>query len=125
MGIFRAKLAVSFRGLVFSKGWVNLPARTYLPPEIRVSYPALLRETNGYYNKPLLKHDISLGTCQYLVVHHFRWAGAEKAEQDGATERGKSVAVAVFHLSHEKFPGCLGYIGDYTTQLYADYSKPL
>ena len=24
-----------------------------------------------------------------------------------------------------KNPGCLGYIGDYTTQLYRDYSKPL
>ena len=24
------------------------------------------------------------------------------------------------HLSHEKFPGCLDYLGDYTTQLYRD-----
>ena len=24
-------------------------------------------------------------------------------------------------MSHEKIPGCLGYIGDYTTQLYGDY----
>ena len=24
-----------------------------------------------------------------------------------------------------KNPGCLGYIGDYTTQLYGDYNKPL
>ena len=29
------------------------------------------------------------------------------------------------HLSHEKNPGWLGYIGDYTTQLYRDYNKPL
>ena len=28
-------------------------------------------------------------------------------------------------LSHEKNPGWLGYIGDYTTQLYRDYNKPL
>ena len=29
-------------------------------------------------------------------------------------------------VSNEKrAPGCLGYIGDYTTQLYGDYSKPL
>ena len=29
-------------------------------------------------------------------------------------------------LSHEKrAPGWLGYIGDYTTQLYWDYNKPL
>ena len=29
------------------------------------------------------------------------------------------------HLSNENNPGCLGYIGDYTTQLYRDYNKPL
>ena len=28
-------------------------------------------------------------------------------------------------LSHEKNPGWLGYRGDYTTQLYGDYNKPL
>ena len=29
------------------------------------------------------------------------------------------------HLSNEKNPGCLGYIRDYTTQVYRDYDKPL
>ena len=29
------------------------------------------------------------------------------------------------HLSNEKNPGCLWYIGDSTTQLYGDYNKPL
>ena len=29
------------------------------------------------------------------------------------------------HLSNEKSSGWLGYIGDYTTQLYGDYNKPL
>ena len=29
------------------------------------------------------------------------------------------------HLSNEKNPGWLGYIGDDTTQLYRDYNKPL
>ena len=28
-------------------------------------------------------------------------------------------------MSNEKKTGCLGYIGDYTTQLYRDYEKPL
>ena len=28
-------------------------------------------------------------------------------------------------LSNEKYLGWLGYIGDYTTQLYGDYNKPL
>ena len=31
----------------------------------------------------------------------------------------------VSHLSNEKNPGWLGDIGDYTTQLYRDYNKPL
>ena len=29
------------------------------------------------------------------------------------------------HLSNEKNPGCLGCIGDYTTQLYGDFNKPV
>ena len=28
-------------------------------------------------------------------------------------------------VCHEKNPGWLGYIADYTTQLYRDYNKPL
>ena len=28
-------------------------------------------------------------------------------------------------VSNEKNPGCLGYIEDYTAQLYGDYNKPL
>ncbi len=28
-------------------------------------------------------------------------------------------------VSNEKNPGCFGYIGDYTTQLYRDYIQPL
>ena len=28
-------------------------------------------------------------------------------------------------MSHEKKPGWLGYIGDYTTQLHRDYNEPL
>ena len=29
------------------------------------------------------------------------------------------------HVSNEKNPGCLGYIGNCTTQLCGDYDKPL
>ena len=29
------------------------------------------------------------------------------------------------HLSNEQNPGCLGYLGDYTTQLCGDYNKSL
>ena len=31
----------------------------------------------------------------------------------------------VVQVSHEKNPGWLGYIRDYTTQLYRDYNKSL
>ena len=41
---------------------------------------------------------------------------------DGAAE-GNS-PIDSYEVSNEKNPGCLGYIGDYTTQLYGDYSKP-
>ena len=29
------------------------------------------------------------------------------------------------NMSHEKNPGWLGFIGDYTIQLYGDFNKPL
>ena len=34
-------------------------------------------------------------------------------------------ATSTNHLSNEKNPGWLDYIGDYTTQLYRDYNKPI
>ena len=40
-------------------------------------------------------------------------------------KRSSSFSVGLFHLSNEKNLGWLGYIRDYTTQLYRDYSKPL
>ena len=33
--------------------------------------------------------------------------------------------LVVYYMSNEKNPGYLLYIGDYTTQLYGDYNKPL
>ena len=33
--------------------------------------------------------------------------------------------IFVQQMGNEKNPSCLGYIGDYTTQLSADYNKPL
>ena len=36
-----------------------------------------------------------------------------------------TLTLRLFHLSHEKNPGWLVYIGDYTTQLYRDFDKPL
>ena len=34
------------------------------------------------------------------------------------------IVTQVLQVSNEKNPGCLGYVGDYTTQLYWDYNKP-
>ncbi len=36
-----------------------------------------------------------------------------------------NLAIFKSQLSNEKKTSCLGYIGDYTTQLYGDYNKPL
>ncbi len=38
---------------------------------------------------------------------------------------GRSPMYKVAYLSNEKNPGYLLYIGDYTTQWYRDYNKPL
>ena len=35
------------------------------------------------------------------------------------------IAICLDTCEQWKNPGCLGYIGDYTTQLYGDYFKPL
>ena len=39
--------------------------------------------------------------------------------------RGRVKAEGGGHLSNEKIPGWLGYIGDDSTQVYRDYIKPL
>ena len=38
---------------------------------------------------------------------------------------GEMIQLNIFQMSNEKNPGYLLYIGDYTTQLYGDYNKPL
>ena len=35
----------------------------------------------------------------------------------------RSMVKGDYHMSNEKTPGCLVYIGDYTTQLYGGYNK--
>ena len=46
---------------------------------------------------------------------------------DTQIQRGPLVGGGWFcrHMSNEKKPGCLGFIGDYTIQLYGDYITPL
>ena len=41
------------------------------------------------------------------------------------TNVGLYLKIFKTNMSHEKNPGWLGYIRDYTTQLYRDYNKPL
>ena len=38
---------------------------------------------------------------------------------------GSAQKINQTQMSNEKNPGWFGYIGDYTTQLYRDYNKPL
>ena len=45
------------------------------------------------------------------ILDVFFWGGKEGEKME--------------HVSNEKKPGCLGYIGGYTTQLCVDYNKPL
>ena len=45
--------------------------------------------------------------------------------QDVDNNAEQSPAGGKNHVSNEKNLGWLGYIGDYTTQLYRDYNKPL
>ena len=87
-----------------------------------------------------------------MNFHHLFWrflcrgflAGAAQCEGFGSTIRslkcffsfgcGKSSCSmggstfpsclgVMTHMSHEKKPGWLGYIGDYTAQLYGEYQK--
>ena len=41
-----------------------------------------------------------------------------------ATKGGLNIRIHT-GMSHETTLRCLGYIGDYTTQFYGDYNKPL
>ena len=52
----------------------------------------------------------------------------EGTDAEFFTARGRHLIGSlemISHESHEKNPGWLGYTGDYTTQLYRDYNKPL
>ena len=34
------------------------------------------------------------------------------------------ILIVAEHMSNAKNPACVGYIGDYTTQIYREYNKP-
>ena len=68
--------------------------------------------------------------CGSLLVKFFIGArigwGFPRERFQGVAERCVvfSLKESFQLMSNEKNPGCLGYIGDYTTQLYRDYNKP-
>ena len=49
----------------------------------------------------------------------------EKTEDFGLNMMGYLVGIENMYVSNEKKPGWLGFIGDFTTQLYKDYNNPL
>ena len=69
---------------------------------------------------PLVWRD---GTIQGDGLHHGVSTG--EAELPSAFLLIVTKAKLEIYLSNEKNLGWLGYVGDYTTQLYRDYNKPL
>ena len=51
--------------------------------------------------------------------------GAAQTNYHQSTPGDLRVAMMIQQLSHEKNPGWIGFIGDYTIQLYGDYNKLL
>ena len=47
-----------------------------------------------------------------------------KGSQQGGGGSHQPGNLPQIQVSNEKYPGCLVYIGDYTTQLYRDYNTP-
>ena len=58
-----------------------------------------------------------------LDFRRFLPSGYQAPAEDGTG--AKVLVVGGAKLSNEKNPGYLLYMGDYTTQLYRDYNKPL
>ena len=63
---------------------------------------------------------------QWRIVTRFV---SSKEDRPPFRERGERIfwkeELCKQHVSNEKKTGCWGYIGDYTTQFYRDYNKPL
>ena len=50
---------------------------------------------------------------------------SRSSSRESMAEPNSSSSGRYHDMSNEKNLGCLGYMGDYTTQLYRDYNKPL
>ncbi len=57
----------------------------------------------------------------YVFAHSIQMEEPTHTDRDGKALEEK----VRLQVSNEKNPGCFAYIGDYTTQLYRDFNKPL
>ena len=63
-------------------------------------------------------------TARSSAAISFHDLARQEIQRNGEMENvGFAKKAPKIHVSNEKNPGCLGYIGDYTTQLYRDYKK--
>ena len=105
-------------------------------PKVRQKNPGWLGDIGDYttqvyrdYNKPKdpyffrgsIVSEVSNPQQSFYALIDLASAGMavlwmHRVGQDGSPKN---------YMSHEKNPGWLGYIGDYTTQLYKDYDRPL
>ena len=62
-----------------------------------------------------------MGICQHVsIVENPGWSMFLYR-----TQKVYRLVSQKHQMSNEKNPSCLGYRGDYTTQLYGDYNKPI
>ena len=66
---------------------------------------------------------------KWLLARHYPWltlvAELELVGLLGEFWGGWLISLGLTYMSNEKSTGWLGYIGDYTTQLYRDFKNPL
>ena len=78
--------------------------------------------SNTFTCKAIIFFILYINTCfnlgsKFFSMAHF--AGRTRDVSHGSN------GCCFSHMSNEKNPGWLDYIGDYTTQLFRDYNKPL
>ena len=71
---------------------------------------------------PLLKPPVQASASGRQIAQRVGFK-AWRSGQDISEDDLENWHIPKNHLSHEKIPGCLGYIGDYTTQLNRDYNR--
>ena len=62
---------------------------------------------------------------EQYTIHHWNFIMTNSISLVIVIWQNSTLGNGIGFLSHEKNPGWLGYIGDYTIQLYGGYNKPL